>query len=67
MVGVLVEVPIVVSDMAVGLLMGALTGRKLGVRNSIGVDVLVDVNVYMLSGITTAFETANPGPLEECC
>ena len=58
---------IVASNVAVGLLMDALTDIRLGLlANNIGVDVLVDVNVNVSAGGMAAFEFAMPGhPLEE--
>ena len=58
---------IVASNVAVDLLMDALTDIRLGLlANNIGVDVLVDVNANVSAGVMTAFEFAMPGrPLEE--
>ena len=56
---------VIVSDMAVGLLMEALTGIIRGVRTKIGVGMLMDVNANMFAGVMTTFEFAMPGPLED--
>ena len=66
-VGMRVDVLIVTSNVAVDLLMDALTVIRLGLlANNIGVDVLVDVNVNVYAGVMTAFEFPMPGrPLEE--
>ena len=58
---------IVASNVAVDLLMDALSGIRLGLlANNIGVDVLVDVNVNVSAGVMAAFEFAMSGrPLEE--
>ena len=66
-VGMRVDVLIVVSNVAVDLLMDALTGIILGLlANNIGVDVLVEVNVNAFAGVITAFDFPMPGrPLEE--
>ena len=55
---------IIVSDVAVDLLMDALTDVTRGVRTNTGVDVLVGVDVNVFAGVMTAFEFAMPGPLE---
>ena len=61
-----VDVPTIVSNVAVDLLMVALTGIRLGLLANIGVDVLVDVNVNVSGRVMTAFEFAMPGrPLKE--
>ena len=60
-----VDMMIVVSEVAVGLLMDALTDMILGVLTSIGVEVLVDVNVNVFAGLMTALECAMPSPLEK--
>ena len=56
---------VIVSDMAVGLLMEALTGIIRGVRTKIGVGMLMDVNANMFAGVMTTFEFVMPDPLEE--
>ena len=56
---------IIVSNLAVSLLVDALTNILRGVLPNIDVDVLVDVNVNAFADVIIAFEFAMPGPLEE--
>ena len=55
---------LIVYDMAVNLLIGALAGIIIGVLTNIGVDVLVDANVNAFAGVIIAFECAMTDPLE---
>ena len=55
------DVLIIVSDVAVGLFMGALNDVILGVLSSIDVNVLVDV----FAGVITLFDFDMSAPLEE--
>ena len=58
-----VDVLMIMSNVAVGLLMDALTDVILEVLANIDVDVLdADVNAFV--GIMTVFEFVMPGPLE---
>ena len=56
---------IIVSNMAVDLLMDALSSIIRGVLTKIAVDVLVDVNVKVFAGVMTAFEFVMSGTLED--
>ena len=57
------DVLIIASKVVVGFLMDALTaGIMRGVRTSIGVDVLIIVNVNAFAGVMTAFEIVMLGP-----
>ena len=60
-----VNVLIIVSDVAVELLIGALTLTMRGVLTNIGADVLMDVNVNVFAGVMTAFRFAMPCPFED--
>ena len=61
-----VDMLIIVSKMAVDLLKIALTDTICAVLTNIGVGVLFDVNVTVLSVVMTAdFEFDMSGPLEE--
>ena len=60
-----VDVLMIVSDVAVGLLMDGLRGILRAVLTNIGVDVLVDVNVNASAGVMTAFEFAMPCPFKD--
>ena len=60
-VGMGADVLIIVSDVAVGLFMGALNDVILGVLSSIDVNVLVDV----FAGVITLFDFDMSAPLEE--
>ena len=51
---------IIVSNMAVDLLIDALTEIKLGVMTNIDIGVLVDLDVNVFVGVMTAFEFAMP-------
>jgi hypothetical protein len=54
---------IVASNVAVGLLMDALTDIRLGLlANNIGVDVLVDVNVNVSAGVYDCFRVCHARP-----
>ena len=64
-VGIRVDVVIVVSNVAVELLMNAVTDMMRGVLSNIDVDVLVDVNVNRFPVSMNAFEFVMPDPLEE--
>ena len=55
---------IIVSNMAVDLLMDALTDIMCDVPINNDIDVLLDVNATVFAGITTAFEFAMSVPLE---
>ena len=56
---------IIVSNMAVDLLIDALTEIKLGVMTNIDIGVLVDLDVNVFAEVMAAFDFAMPGPLEE--
>ena len=56
---------IIESDVAVDLLLDALTGIIRGVRTNMGDDMLVDVNANVLALLMTVFEFDMPDPLEE--
>ena len=56
--GIRFDVLIIVSDVAVGLFIGALTGIIIGVLTNIAVDVLADVNINLFAGVMTAFDFA---------
>ena len=58
---------VIVSDMAIDLLMYALTDTIRGVLTNVDIEVLVDVNVNVLADLITAFNFAMPGPLEVFC
>ena len=58
---------IIVSNMAVDMLMDALTGIIRSVRTESAVDVLVDVNAKVFAGVVIAFEFIMPERLEEFC
>ena len=60
-VDIRVGVMIIVSNLAVGLSMDALTGFLA----DIDVDVLVGVYVNVFAGVKTAFEFSMSGPLED--
>ena len=55
-----VDVLIIVSNVAVDLLMDALTEIKLGVVTNIDIGVLVDVDVKVFAEVMAAFEFAMP-------
>ena len=56
---------IIVSNVAVELLMNAVTDIMRGVLSNIDVDVLGDVNVNIFAVSMTAFEFVMSDPLEE--
>ena len=56
---------IIVSNLAVGLSIDALTDIIRGVLPNIDVGVLVDVNLNAFAGVMTVSGFATPGPLEE--
>ena len=56
---------IIVSNMAVDLLIDALTDIIRGVLTNIGVGVLEDVNINMFAGVMATFEFVVSCPLEE--
>ena len=58
-----IDVLITVSDVAVDLLMDALTRMMLGALTNIG----VDVNVNVFAVVMTSFEFVLPAPSEEFC
>ena len=64
-VGIRVDAVIIVSNVAVELLMNAVTDIIRGVLSNIDVDVLVDVNVNMFAVSMAAFEFVMSDPLEE--
>ena len=65
-VGMRVDVLIVTSNVAVDLLMDALTDIRLGLlANNIGVGVLGDVNVNVFLGVSTVFEFARSETVED--
>ena len=53
-----------VSNVAVDLLIDALTEIRLGVLSNIDIGVLVDVNVNVFAGVIAVFDFARSGPLE---
>ena len=56
-----VDVLMILSNVAVALLMDALTAsRILGILTDVDVDVLVDVDVNVFAGVNTASEFAMP-------
>ena len=60
-----VDVLIIVSNVAVDLLMDALTGiLRRGVLTNIDIDALVNANGNVFAGAMTTFEFAMSGPLE---
>ena len=56
---------IIVSNVAVELLMNAVTDIMRGVLSNMDVDMLVDVNVNIFAVSMTAFEFVMSDPLEE--
>ena len=62
-----VEILIIVPNMAVDLVMDALTEMIRGIRTSIGVDVLMDVNVNAFVGVMVVFEFVTSDTLEGFC
>ena len=64
-VGIRVDEVIIVSNVAVELLMNAVTDIIRGVLSNIDVDVLVGVNVNIFAVSMTAFEFVMSDPLEE--
>ena len=53
------------SNVAVDLLMDALTEIIRGVLTNIGIGVLVDNNLNVFAGVMAAFEFDMPRPIEE--
>ena len=66
-VGMGVEVVIIVSNMAAGLLMDALRSIIRGVMINIDGDMLVEVNAKVFAGLMITFEFIMPERLEEFC
>ena len=55
----------IVSDVAVGLLMGALTDMIRGVPTNIDVGVLMGVNINVFAVVIAVFKVVMSDPLEE--
>ena len=64
-VGIRVDAVIIVSNVAVELLMNAVTDIMRGVLSNMDVDMLVDVNVNIFAVSMAAFEFVMSDPLEE--
>ena len=58
------DVLIIESEMAVGLLMDALTGIMRDIMGGIDVDLMMVMNVNVFADVTPVFEFVIPRPLE---